>query len=89
MVVISLVVAVGFTLRGWKKEKPAALFIQALERLDKCSRSFLLTACLAYEQRHLSLNTAVMKVIHFNGASFQTPVIKACSALDWEVVETL
>lgn len=42
-----------------------------------------------HQQRHLSLNTILMKVIYFNGASFQTPVIKACGAFDWEVVETV
>lgn len=42
-----------------------------------------------HQWRHLSLNTTLMKVIHFNGASFQTLVIKACGALVWEVVETV
>lgn len=31
-------------------------------------------------------NTALMEVIHFNSASFQTPIIKACTALVWAVV---
>ncbi len=48
-----------------------------------------LAACSPPQQRHLSLNTTLMKVIHFNGASFQPPVIKACAALDWEAVETV
>lgn len=38
--------------------------------------------------RHLSLNTPLMKVIHFNGASFQTAAIKARAALGREVVGT-
>lgn len=42
-----------------------------------------------HQRRHLSLNTPLMKVIHFNGASFRTAVIKARGALDWEVVETV
>ena len=48
-----------------------------------------LARCSTQQQRHLSLNTALMKVIHFNGASFQTLAIKACGALVWEVVETV
>lgn len=90
VVVISTAVAVGLRFKGLKERKPAELFIQALVRLDKCPppRSSTFLHVQPHQRRHLPLNTPLMKVIHFNGASFQTPVIKACGALDWEVVET-
>lgn len=90
VVVISAAVAVGLRFKGLKERKPAELFIQALVRLDKCPppRSSTFLHVQPHQRRHLPLNTPLMKVIHFNGASFQTPVIKACGALDWEVVET-
>lgn len=82
-------VAVGLPFKGLKEPKPAELFIQALVRLVKPpAPAATLLPVRPHQRRHLSLNTPLMKVIHFNGASFQTPVIKACGALDWEVVET-
>lgn len=69
-----------------KKNLPSCLFRHLYVWT---SASPLLAACSPYQGRHLSLNTVLMKVIHFNGASFQTPVIKASGALDWEVVETV
>lgn len=83
VVVISMAVAVGLPFQGLKERKPAELFIQALVRLVKAPPHQQPHQC-----RHLSLNTPLMKVIHFNGASFQTTVIKARGALDWEAVET-
>ena len=87
VVVISMAVAVGLPSEGLKERKPAELFIQAVVRLVKGPRSPTFRRVRPHRRRHLSLNTPLMKVIHFNGASFQTPVIKACGALDWEVVE--
>lgn len=88
MVVILMAVAVGLPFKGLKERKPAKLFIQALVRLVQGPRSPTFLHVRPHQRRHLSLNTPLMKVIHFNGASFQTPVIKVCGALDWEVVET-
>lgn len=77
VVVIWMAVAVGLPFKGLKEGKPAELFIQALVRLVKGPRSPTFLHVRPHQRRHLSLNTPLMKVIHFNGASFQTVVIKA------------
>lgn len=87
-----MAVAVGLRLKGAKERKTCRAVYSGTctsgQVLPPAPTSLFLHV-QPHQRRHLSLNTTLMKVIHFNGASFQTPVIKACGALDWEVVETV
>lgn len=91
MVVISTAVAVGLRSKTAKERKTCrAVYSGTCTSGQVIPPTRPPSWCMfnPTSEKHLSLNTALMKVIHFNGASFQTPVIKACGALDWEVVET-
>lgn len=80
----------GVLLKGGKgKKNLQSCLFRHLWAWTSVPAPSLFAVCLPYQWMHLSLNTTLMKVIRFNGASFRTPAIKVCATFDWEVVEIL